>query len=132
MDPIPRETMGNATSLFNLVRNLGGSIGISAVETIQFRQAQAHIHHLGAHINPMDPRAEGLLGQLQGAFTSGGTNPVAASHQAYAAVWGMVQQQAIMMSYNDTFRLLGAIFFGMLPLIFLMKRARGKPGMAVH
>ena len=132
MDPIPRETMGNATSLFNLVRNLGGSVGISAVETIQYRQAQAHIHNLGAHINPMNPGAEGLMAQLQGAFTSGGSGPVTASHQAYTAVWGLVQQQATMMSYNDVFWLLGAIFFGMLPLIFLMKRARGKPGMAAH
>lgn len=132
MDPIPRETMGNATSLFNLVRNLGGSIGISAVETIQFREAQAHIHYLGSHINPLDPHTEGFLAQLQGGFMRAGTNPVTASHRAYAAVWGMVQQQATMMSYNDAFRLLGLIFFGMLPLIFLMKRSRGKPGMAAH
>jgi len=132
MDPIPRERMGNATSLFNLVRNLGGSIGISAVETIQFRQAQAHINNLGEHINPMNPGAEGMMSQLQGAFASGGSGPVTASYQAYTAVWGLVQQQATMMSYNDVFRLLGAIFFGMLPLIFLMKRARGRPGMAAH
>jgi MFS transporter, DHA2 family, multidrug resistance protein len=132
MDPIPKETMGNATSLFNLVRNLGGSIGISVVETLQFRQAQAHIHNLGAHVNPLDPRAEGLVAQLQGAFMSAGTNPVTASHRAYAAVWGMVQQQATMMSYNDTFRVLGAIFLGMLPLILIMKKPRGKAGMAAH
>jgi DHA2 family multidrug resistance protein len=132
MDPIPRERMGNATSLFNLVRNLGGSVGISAVETIQFRQAQAHIHHLGAHINPLDPGAESMIQHLQGAFIGGGTNPVTAGHQAYAAVWGLVQQQATMMSYNDVFRLLGAIFFAMLPLILLMKRARGRAGMTAH
>ena len=38
MDPIPRERMGNATSLFNLMRNIGGSIGIAVTGTMLARQ----------------------------------------------------------------------------------------------
>src|ERR1700693_2155185 len=52
MAPIRKENMGNATSLFNLVRNLGGSIGISAVSTMQTRFQQRNINQLGAHVNP--------------------------------------------------------------------------------
>ena len=45
-DPVPKERLGNATSLFNLMRNIGASIGISGVTTIQVRNAQKHLHDL--------------------------------------------------------------------------------------
>ena len=132
MDPIPREAMGNATSLFNLVRNLGGSIGISVVETVQFRQQQAHIGILGAHVNPFDRQVRAAMSQIQGAFAIGGSDPVTAGHRAYSAMWGMVLQQATMMSYNDVFRLLGVLFLAMLPLIALMKKPKAGGGLAAH
>src|SRR5690349_17491086 len=50
-DPVPRERMGNATSIFNLMRNIGASVGISVVETMQFRRMQAHTNYHGAHVN---------------------------------------------------------------------------------
>src|SRR6202171_4963610 len=56
-DPVPRERMGNATSIFNLMRNVGASIGISMVETMQVRRAQAHINILGKYVNPANPKA---------------------------------------------------------------------------
>ncbi len=133
MDPIPKETMGNATSLFNLVRNLGGSIGIAAVETIQVRREQMHINVLGSHVNAYNRQSQTLLNGLRAAFMAGGANLSTATHWAYAAVWGMVEQQARMMSYNDAFRLLAIMFFCMLPLIFLMKKPSGSgERMAAH
>jgi MFS transporter, DHA2 family, multidrug resistance protein len=131
MDPIPKESMGNATSLFNLVRNLGGSIGISAVETMQVRREQIHIGVLGAHVNALNLGSLRTLQELKGYFTALGGDPVAAAHRAYVAMWDMVLQQAAMLSYNDVFRLLGAMFLFMLPMIFLMRKPKGHgPGMA--
>jgi DHA2 family multidrug resistance protein len=54
-DPIPRERMGNATSIFNLMRNIGASVGIAMVETMQVRKSQLHINILGEHVNPANP-----------------------------------------------------------------------------
>ena len=51
-NPIPNERMGNATSIFNLMRNIGASIGISMVETVQFRAQQRHTSRLAAHVFP--------------------------------------------------------------------------------
>jgi hypothetical protein len=48
MDPIPRERMGNATSLFNLMRNLGGGIGIAATSTMLARRSQSTRGHPGS------------------------------------------------------------------------------------
>src|SRR4029079_12007495 len=50
-DPVPKEEIGNATSLFNLMRNIGASIGIASVTTMFARQNQRHINELGAFIN---------------------------------------------------------------------------------
>jgi DHA2 family multidrug resistance protein len=51
MDPIPKEEMGNATSMFNLMRNLGGGFGIAAATTFLFRRQQCHTHQLGEHVS---------------------------------------------------------------------------------
>jgi len=127
-DPIPRERMGNATSLFNLMRNIGASMGISAVTTLQFRQMQAHTNILGAHVNSSSPAAQQTLRGLQQAFMSRGADAVTAAHQAEGAVWGMVLRQASMLSYNDVFRFLGGMFLVLLPLLFLMKKPKGGKG----
>jgi MFS transporter, DHA2 family, multidrug resistance protein len=127
-DPIPRERMGNATSVFNLMRNIGSSIGISMVETLQFRHTQAHINVLGRHINEASPQTQATLNGLKQVFMSRGADAVTATRQAHGALWGMVQQQASMLSYNDTFRFLGGMFLVMLPLLFLMEKPKGGKG----
>jgi MFS transporter, DHA2 family, multidrug resistance protein len=130
-DPIPRERMGNATSIFNLMRNVGASIGISMVETMQVRRAQTHINILGRYVNPANPKARQTLDGLRALFVSQGKDAATATRQAYRAVWGTVQQQAAMLSYNDTFRFLALMFLLMLPLLFLMRKAKkGKAVMA--
>jgi DHA2 family multidrug resistance protein len=127
-NPVPREHMGNATSIFNLMRNIGASVGISTVETLQFRRMQAHINILGGHVNQTSQQTQTTLAGLRQLFISRGADPVTATHQAHGALWGMVQQQASMLAYNDVFRFLGGMFLLMLPLLFLMKKPRGGKG----
>jgi len=126
MSPIPKETMGNATSLFNLVRNLGGSVGISAVNTFVLRRAQANINILGAHVNPYSSSATQMLAALQHMFMSKGADLVAAAHRAQEALFRMVGQQANMLAYNNVFRILGGLFLFLIPFIFLMHRPQAK------
>jgi DHA2 family multidrug resistance protein len=126
MSRISKETMGNATSLFNLVRNLGGSIGISAVNTVQLRRQQKNIDILGAHVNPYNASARQMLGSLKQMFMSRGGDAVNAAHQARQLVFRMVEQQASMLAYNTVFRLLGGLFLMLIPFIFLMHRPSSK------
>ena len=72
MDPIPKEEMGNATSMFNLMRNLGGSFGIAAATTYLFRRQQLHTNQLGAHVTPFSPAAAAMTRGLQGAMMAHG------------------------------------------------------------
>jgi DHA2 family multidrug resistance protein len=122
MDHVPRETMGNATSLFNLMRNLGGSVGIALVQTILARDRQIHTHDIGAHIDAYSLPAQQMLQSLKAAFMSAGSDATTATERAYAVIFGQVQQQAAMMSFIDAFRVLGVIFVVVAPLSWLMRR----------
>jgi DHA2 family multidrug resistance protein len=130
-DPIPRERMGNATSIFNLMRNLGASMGISAVTTLQFRQTQAHVNILGEHVSSANPTAQQTLAGLQQVFMARGADPVTAAQQAHGVVWGMLLRHASMLAYNDVFRFLGGMFLLLLPLLLLMKKPKAGKGPAM-
>ena len=120
--PIPKEQMGNATSLFNLMRNIGASIGIASVTTISARHAQVHTNDLAANVNPYNPAAQSMLAQMKQGFMARGMDAATATKQAYAGIFGMVQRQAAMMGYIDVFFLLAIMFTACLPLILLMKK----------
>ena len=127
MAPIAKEAMGNATSLFNLLRNLGGSVGIAFAATYLARRQQIHQSVLAANITPMNPNAQGVIGAIAGTMQQAGGDASQALQQAYGVVQGMIMRQASMLSFLDTFRLMAIVFLLVLPLLFLFKRpAKGK------
>jgi DHA2 family multidrug resistance protein len=125
---IPREEMGNATSLFNLMRNLGASIGIASVTTTVARHSQIHINILSEHVTPNDPAVLAMLTSVKNGMMAAGMDAATATQQAYAAIFGMVQRHAAMLSYIDAFRLLGAMFVLVLPLLLIMRKPKGAGG----
>lgn len=122
MSNIPREGMGNATSMFNLLRNLGGGIGIAGVSTIVARYSQKEINILGANITPYNPKARALMSHLEAGMKAHGSGSTTAAQQTYGAVFGMIEKQATMLSYIDVFQILAVIFVLMIPLVLLMKK----------
>jgi DHA2 family multidrug resistance protein len=125
MATIAPERMGFATSLFNLMRNIGGSIGIAVTGTMLARRRQAFGALLGEHITIFDPTTAQVLAQLKAAFMARSADAVTATNQAYVALYGMVQRQAAMVSFVMIFRLLGLLFLVMIPLVFIMRRPKG-------
>src|SRR5215510_513613 len=79
MDPIPRERMGNATSLFNLMRNIGGSVGIAVTGTMLARHSQATTSTLGSHVTMYDTASQSMFAQLRAGFMAAGTDAVTAT-----------------------------------------------------
>jgi DHA2 family multidrug resistance protein len=134
MDSIPKEEMGNATSVFNLMRNLGGSIGIATSATILDRSIQRNINILGSNVSDANPAVNSLLAGMRSNFILRGLDPTVAARRANAALFGIVQQQAMILSFIHVFRFMAIIFILMLPLILLMKSPkRGKgPGSMAH
>src|SRR3954466_1677662 len=133
MDAIPREKRGNATSLFNLMRNIGGSIGIAITGTLLARHNQAGTNTLGANVTIYDPAAQSMLAGLRQAFIAAGSDITTATARANAAVFGLVQRQAAVVSFVGIFQLLGVLFVALIPLVLLMKRPkRAGPPAGAH
>jgi len=122
MATIARERMGYATSMFNLMRNVGGSVGIALTGTMVQRQRQAIGATLGAHVSAYDPVTRSMFEQIRNGMIAAGSDMVTATQRAYVVLHGMLIQQASMVSFVLLFRWLGVVFLLMLPLVLLMRR----------
>jgi DHA2 family multidrug resistance protein len=120
---IQREKMGNATGLINLARNIGGSSGIAIVTTILARRTQFHQHQLVSHMTPYDPGYAQAVAGAAHMLVSRGAGAVQAMTQAQGMMYGLVQQQAAMLAFVDSFWVLGVIFLSVIPLMFFVKKS---------
>jgi DHA2 family multidrug resistance protein len=124
MDPIPREQTGNATSLFNMMRNIGGSCGIAFSATLLARDRQIYTNLLVQHVNPYSMQSRIVLNQLKSAAVAGGADAVSASQRSYGMIFGIIQRQASMMAFVNVFRIMAAIFLIIVPFIWIAKQPR--------
>jgi MFS transporter, DHA2 family, multidrug resistance protein len=124
MGLLKKTEIGNAAGIYNLVRNIGGSIGISALTANLVRGAQVHQNYLAAQVSPSDPAAGTALAGLAAHFQVFGADAVTAHREALGALYGSMQQQAAVLAYADNFRLLGYLTLASIPLVLLLKRPR--------
>ena len=133
MSRIPKPELGNATSIFNLMRNLGGSVGIATIATMLSRNTQVQYNILGAHVTAFDLRTRMLLDQIRAGLMSRGLDFSTATSAAYATLSGMVSRQAVMVAFVQLFRILALVFAVVIPLVFMMRRPKpGQPAAAAH
>ena len=123
MAPIAKEAMGNATSLFNLMRNQAGGIGIAFVTTMLARRRAFHTAVLTSHVTQYGSTSAGYLESLRAGFIARGADAVTATQRAYAAAAGLVARQAATLSFIDLFWILAIFFLAMVPLLFFMRRS---------
>ena len=129
---LPREEIGNATGIFNLMRNVGGSIGISMVTTLLARHAQTHQAILAQNVSPYDAEAAERLRQLHDYFASR-VGPQAAESAAQATVYAAVVRQAMLLAFVDNFRLMAALALCCVPIVFALQRtARSAEPVPAH
>ena len=131
MGTLANDQIGNASGVFNLMRNTGGSLGIAAVTTMLARGTQTHQAAMVAHLTPYDPAFQERVHQLAGAATPGVS--AAPSAQTYGAIYGTLVKQATLLSYIDNFRLLAFLCLLCIPAVFLFKRVKSKgANVAMH
>jgi len=121
---IRKEDMGNATSIYNLVRNLGGSLGVAFVATMLTRRAQFHQARLVDHLTPFDLNYQWFSQQAGQTLQLKGMDPSSASSGGLGVIFEQLLRQASMMSFNDVFYFLGVMILCMLPFIYFMVRVR--------
>jgi DHA2 family multidrug resistance protein len=128
---LPNEKIGNASGIFNLMRNLGGSIGISISTTFLVRMTQVHQANMVAHLTPYDAAFQQRLASMASGLSRYSAAPVARA-QAYGALYGIMQQQAYLKAYVDMFCWTALIVALCLPLVWLLKRVATKGTVAAH
>jgi MFS transporter, DHA2 family, multidrug resistance protein len=131
MGTLAEHQISNASGIYNLFRNLGGSVGISAVETVVARHEQLHRDQLVHSFTRQSPLFEGALKHLRGELTLH-ASAVDALHRALKVLEGSLQRQAAMWSYVDDFRYLALICFATAPIGFALKKISRGRRVAAH
>jgi len=121
LSTIPREEMGNATGIFSLLRNVGGSVGIAISSTLLARDAQFYQTQLSAHTSAYSPAFLKALAAVKQAVIARGIS-FNADNTALAMIYGTVRRQAGIQAYNHIFWVVGLAFIGIIPLLLLLKR----------
>lgn len=119
---ISRQEMGNATGIFNLLRNIGGSVGIAIAATLLARFSQLYQTSLVPHFNQYNPLFQIRLHELQQTLINKGMSASQADQTALAMLYGTVQKQATALAYNHIFFIIGLAFLVIIPLLLLLKR----------
>ncbi|MDA8099580.1 MAG: MDR family MFS transporter [Nitrospiraceae bacterium] len=121
---IPKEHMTEATSLYNLLRNLGGSVGIAFTTTILSRRAQFHQTRLVEHLSPLDPGYQMAREKITAMLQSKGLPAAGADGVLYRELI----RQSTTMAFTDAFLIICVLILCVLPLVFIMQRSEGPAG----
>ncbi|HEY1707637.1 MAG TPA: DHA2 family efflux MFS transporter permease subunit [Rhizomicrobium sp.] len=117
-----------ASALMNVTRNLGGTFGISLVQTLLAQREQVHQAQLVESLNNLNPGYTAGLQKIAHALAANGLSQAEATRAAAAQIYQSLQQQVGMLSYIDAFHVLMILVFGAIPLILLMNPPeKGKP-----
>jgi DHA2 family multidrug resistance protein len=120
----PNES-NQASALMNVARNLGGTIGISSVQTMLAQRSQYHQARFVETLSPLNPNYVDGTNQAAQALIGQGQSPTDAPLLAAANLYRSIGQQAQMLSYVDVFHTLALVVFAAIPLLLLMQGAKG-------
>jgi DHA2 family multidrug resistance protein len=122
MSEISKENMGNATAIYNLLRNLGGSFGVAFVTTMLARRSQLHQDHLAGNLSQFDTRFQLGHGQISHIMQFKGLGFLG-DQGSLGLIYNKLLREASMIAFNDAFYLLSVLMILVLPLVLLMRRA---------
>jgi DHA2 family multidrug resistance protein len=124
---VSQAELPTASGLFNVLRNVGGSVGIAVTTTWLSRQTQVHMSTLIGHVTPWSAATADRLARLQDVYLAAGVDADTARRQALRHLYDEVQRQASMNAFADDFLRLAAIFAVMVPLVWVMRRRSDAP-----
>jgi DHA2 family multidrug resistance protein len=116
--------MGQATAMYNLLRNMGGSVGIAVVTTLLARRSQFHQARLVDHLSVFDPAYALAKSKVAAALVAQG----GAGAGADGMIYGQLLRQSRMLAFNDVFFVSSVLMLSVLILVFFMRRAPDSPG----
>ena len=127
-----RDQIGSATGFMNLMRNVGGSVGIAAVSTYIVRRSQTHQSMLVQHVTPENPLVRQAIVGLQYYFHIRQGNCGAGSVQALGMLYRLLQQQSYLLAFIDVYSGLAFVAFAAILLVFLFEKVTVDPTHLSH
>ena len=122
---IEPDQAGSASALFNMFRNLGGSMGIALLATQLDLREKLHSVRLGEMITPFSPATVEQLASIPQVFVTRGAQPLYALQQALGALAGRVRIQALVLAYSDCFFILGGLLLITVLAVWFCLPSRG-------
>lgn len=129
---IKAEDAAPASSLFNMMRNLGGSVGVAMVSTFVTQREQLHSNRIGEAIHLAAPAVQERLNQYTQMFMSRGADPVLAAQEATKLLDRVVRRESYIQAYNDAFLLLAVVVVSSVIAVMFLKRTSGTGGAGAH
>ena len=129
---IEKEQAGSASGLFNMMRNLGGSVGIAAMATLLTQREQFHSNRLGEGVSLYSPQTQQRIDQFTQYFISRGADLSTANEQVIAAIDNTVRREAYVMAFNDCFYFIAwALLLSGIAILFF-KKVKATSGAGAH
>jgi MFS transporter, DHA2 family, multidrug resistance protein len=128
---VPVELRGAAVGLLSLLRNEGGSVGVSLSQTFQERRDQFHTLRLGEYLDPFNAAANSFLGHAKALFLQQTADPVASQQFAWQQLENLRQQQASSLAYFDCFWMVAVLTLVVALMALVMKRSVAAKGARV-
>ena len=128
---LARQDAGDGSAIFNMFRNLGGSVGIAILDTVTTRREQFHDWIIGESVTAYSLPTQGRLASTQAQFVARGFDAHTAMNQAYGVLKMSVRKSAYTMAYNDAFLIVGySLLIGAVLVWFCKKPDPAKAGPA--
>jgi len=128
---LPPEDMLQGAGLYNLFRQVGGSLGIAALATLVDHRATLHHAYLAESVSPFNMATQQRLAAIAGGMMQRGLDPSSAMDAARHALDGVISQQSAVLAFRDCYWVILGIFVVLAPLVPLLRRPPGTgPGAA--
>ncbi|MBF0330968.1 MAG: DHA2 family efflux MFS transporter permease subunit [Candidatus Omnitrophica bacterium] len=124
LSSVPKHEMGNATAVYNLLRNLGGSFGVAFVTTVIAQRSQYHQARYLEQANPYDPQYQAALAHIGSLPQVRAAGDASAAMTAHAVIFQKALVQASLFSFVDTFFLCTVLLIAIIPLVLFLRRPK--------
>ena len=122
---IEKSQTGSASALFNMMRNLGGSVGIALASTLLTQREQFHSERIGEHITNSDLAFQSWMNSAAAALHHSGATMWMAKEQALQSMAHLVQREAYVMAFNDSFAVVGIVLLLAAATAIFLKKPQG-------
>src|SRR5476649_94331 len=128
MNGVQPKDIPSASSLINMTRNLGGSIGIALLATALTAREHFHAERLGEAVTGFSAATQLRIDQMSQAFIGKGMDPNTAHDTALKAIDGLIRRESYVMAYNDGFFLVGAVLLGCIGVLWFSDKVKAGGG----